>query len=156
MDSEFVWNQVIDALDDHFRIMRDQRVSVVGNVPIEGFIETFPTDGSTILEPWRKDSTHGYEKLHSTLQSIRRHAVVRIAPVDGGHVVDLAVYKELEDLERPDYATVTHPGIRHEESATSNGRPNGGSPQTLGWIKLGRDASLEQQILRDIARRLER
>jgi hypothetical protein len=155
-DSDFVWSQVVDALDNHFRIMREQRVGVVGNVPIEGFIETFPMDGSTILEPWRKDSTHGFEKLHSTLQSVRRRAVVRVVPVDGGHIVDVTVYKELEDLERPEQANVVRPGLRYQESGAMEEQPAWEDARTLGWIELGRDVSLEQRILSDISQRLAR
>src|SRR5438132_11782156 len=83
-DREFLWNQTVDAVDDYFRIEREDRVRLIAGVLTEGRIDTFPTIGSTLFEPWRTDSTMGYEKLHATLQSIRRRATVRVIPVDGG------------------------------------------------------------------------
>src|SRR5688500_14480560 len=64
LDSEFVWNQLVDVVDDNFRIEREERVRLIGGILTEGRIDTFPTVGSTLLEPWRTDSTPGYEKLH--------------------------------------------------------------------------------------------
>ena len=63
-------------------------------------------EGSTILEPWRKDSTHGAEKLHATLQSVRRYAFVRVIPADGGYLLQVAVHKQLEDVVQPEHSTV--------------------------------------------------
>jgi len=81
LDREFLWNQTADAVDDYFRIEREDRVRLIAGVLTEGRIDTFPTIGSTVFEPWRTDSTMGYEKLHATLQSIRRRATVRVAAV---------------------------------------------------------------------------
>src|SRR3954453_16209664 len=72
IDREFLWNQTVDAIDDYFRIEREDRVRLIAGVLTEGRIDTFPTIGSTVFEPWRTDSTPGYEKIHATLQSIRR------------------------------------------------------------------------------------
>src|SRR5437870_6899310 len=104
VDRELMWNQTVDAVDDYFRIEREDRVRLIGGVLTEGRIDTFPTVGSTIFEPWRVDSTRGYEKLHATLQSIRRRATLRVIPVDGGYLLDVVVQKELEDLDKPEHA----------------------------------------------------
>ena len=71
-DSEFLWNQVVDTLDDYFKIEREERVRVIGGVWTAGRVDTHPVTGATLLEPWRPDSTRGFERLHSTLQSVRR------------------------------------------------------------------------------------
>ena len=154
VDSDFVWSQVMDTVDNHFRVQSEQRVQMIGDVPIEGRIDTFPTDASTMLEPWRKDSSHGYEKLHATLQSIRRLATVRVTPAGGGYLIDVAVYKELEDVDRPEHATVGSVYAGRDGVAR---RPDGGpedGPLTLGWIRIGRDMTLEQRMLREIHERL--
>ncbi len=153
-DREFLHNQVVDELDNYFKIDREERVRQIGGVLTEGRIETFPTIGSTLLEPWRKDSTPGFEKLHSTLQSVRRRAVVRIVPSDGGYLVDLTVYKELEDLPQPEHATVGGATIRHDSSLVRNEEQQGLPTGTLGWISLGRDVTLEQQMLANILNRV--
>src|SRR5256885_13484292 len=90
VDRELLWNQTVDAIDDYFRIEREDRVRQIGGVLTEGRIDTFPTTGSTVFEPWRRDSTSGYEKIHATLQSIRRRANVRMISVDGGYFPHVA------------------------------------------------------------------
>jgi hypothetical protein len=149
-DRDLLWNQVVDSVDNYFKIKREVRVRVVGDVPLEGHLETFPTDGSTFLEPWRKDSTHGYEKLHATLQSVRRSAVVRVQPVQGGHVVDVVVQKELEDLARPEYASAAQMPLRKPQSVTRESAEALNQSMPMGWIPVGRDTSLEQRILKEI------
>ena len=154
-DPEVLWTQLLDVLDNDFKVQREERVRVVGDLMLEGRIETFPTDGSTILEPWRKDSTHGFEKWHATLQSLRRRVAVRVIPADGGFLVDLMVQKELEALNQPENSDVARMPLpddgprtgRQEETREVAG-------VTSGWIPIGRDASLEQRLLRDLQARL--
>ena len=64
---------------------------LIAGVLTEGRIDTFPLSGSTLLEPWRRDSTRGYEKWHATLQAIRRRATVRVIPTEGGYLLDVIV-----------------------------------------------------------------
>ena len=152
-DREFVWDQVVDTLDDYFRISAEDRVRVVGGILTEGHIETFPVVGATLFEPWRRDSTPGAERLHSTLQSIRRRAQVRVMPVTNGYSIEVAVFKELEDVSRPEYSTVSGPTMRHDGAFVRVETGPESLPITLGWIPLGRDVSLEQQILAEIQAR---
>src|SRR5437773_8653719 len=155
VDREFLWNQTVDAVDDYFRIEREDRVRLIGGVLTEGRIDTFPTVGSTLFEPWRRDSTPGYEKLHATLQSIRRRATVRIIPVEGGYLFDVIVQKELEDLDKPEHATAGGSTLRHDGTIVRQELPPGRFSITLGWIPIGRDFRLEQRILADISGRLD-
>ena len=155
VDREFLHNQTVDAVDTYFRIEREERVRLIGGILTEGRIDTFPRIGSTLLEPWRGDSTPGYERLHATLQSIRRKATVRIIPADGGYLLDVVVLKELEDLNKPEHATAGGATQRHDGTIVRLTGPPGRAAITLGWIPLGRDVSLEQQILSDLALRLE-
>ena len=159
-DRELVWNQVVDELDGYFKIRSEERIRLVGDVLTEGRIETYPRPGSTLLEPHRRDSTPGFEKLHSTLQSVRRQATVRVIPATGGHEIIVEVFKELEDLPRPEHSTVGGALLRHDNSLERyeaeeylNEKPRFGTDR-LTWIPLGRDLSLEQQILGNIYARL--
>lgn len=155
-DREFVWSQIVDAVDDYFKIKREDRVRLVGDVWLEGHIETYPVEGSTILEPWRKDSTRGAEKLHATLQSVRRYAFVRVIPADGGYLLQVAVHKQLEDVVQPEHATVDRAAVRHDGSLVRNEGSPLAAPSTLDWISIGRDVSLEQRILGEIQQRVAR
>ena len=155
LDGELLWNQTVDAVDDYFRIEREERVRLIGGVLTEGRIDTFPITGSTLLEPWRRDSTPGYEKLHATLQSIRRRALVRVIPTEGGYLLEVAVQKELEDLDKPEHATAGGATLRHDGSLVRQEGASGRYSATLGWIPLGRDLTLEQRILADLRARLD-
>jgi hypothetical protein len=154
-DRELLWNQTVDAVDDYFRIEREERVRLIGGVLTEGRIDTFPITGSTIFEPWRRDSTPGYEKLHATLQSIRRRATLRVIPTQGGYLIEVAVQKELEDLDKPEHATAGGATLRHDGSLVRQEGSSGRFSTTLGWIPLGRDLTLEQRILADLRARLD-
>ncbi|MEI8376520.1 MAG: hypothetical protein WCJ35_27195 [Planctomycetota bacterium] len=79
---------------------------MLGGTLINGRIDTFPKPGATLLEPWDHDSADSYERLESTLPSIRRYAVVKVIPAqNGGFWIDLAVFKELENMRQPEHAT---------------------------------------------------
>lgn len=153
-DPEFAWSQIVDTVDNYFKIKREERVRLIGDRWLAGHIETYPVEGSTILEPWRKDSTAGSEKLHATLQSVRRYAFVRVIPADGGYKLQVEVHKQLEDVVQPEHATVGQAAVRHDGSLVRNEQSELVAPSTLDWISIGRDVSLEQRILGEIQSRL--
>jgi len=153
-DREFMWNQLVDSVDDHFRIDREERIHVIDEVITEGRIETAPLVGSSILEPWRSDSSPGYEKLLSTFQSVRRQATVRATAVQGGYLIEVVVNRELEDVSQPEHATAGASTFRNDSSLDRGDDVFAVKSQTLGWIPMGRDYELEQRILADIKSRL--
>ena len=150
-DHEFVWETMVDVVDDYFQIKQEEPVRAVGS---EGRLDTHPAVGSTIFEPWRRDSASQYEKLESSLQSMRRHAVVRVVPAEGGHLVDVAVYKELEDVMEPENASAGAATFRHDSSLTRVVNPVGSQGINDGWIPKGRDTALEQRILGQLIDRI--
>jgi hypothetical protein len=154
VDREFLWSQLVDTVDDYFKIQREERVRQVGEVVLEGRIETLPQDGATLLEPWRKDSTPGFEKYHSTLQTIRRRATVRVLPAENGYLVEVIVIKEQEDLLVSPSASAGQAAMRNEGSVDHGTEHRGPGRPAAIWIPLGRDVSLEQQMLAEIRARL--
>jgi hypothetical protein len=153
-DRDFLWNQLVDTIDDYFIIQREERNQVVGDTLTEGRITTRPQTGSTLLEPWRSDSTAGYERLLSTVQSIRRQATIRVIPQPTGYSVEIVVVKELEVLDRPEFATVGGATRRHDGSLVEGAQRNQRGPVTLGWTPIGRDTALEQELLGQLRDRL--
>jgi len=152
-DHEFLWNELVDIVDDYFPIAREERVRLIGNVMTEGRIETQSRTGATAFEYFRRDTTPGFEKWHGTFQSVRRQAEVIVVPSQGGFGVSVVVRKELEDVDRPEMSSVGSAVQRHDGSLI---RPQGsqvGGAISLGWIPVGRDISLEQKILTEIHRR---
>jgi hypothetical protein len=144
---ECAWETVVDVVDDYFKIQREEPVRLVGNTLTEGRLDTFPQIGATFFEPWLHDSAGPYERVESTLQSMRRRAVVRVMPAEGGYLVDVAVVKELEDVLRPEHATAGAATFRYDDSLTRVVNPVGGREVNEGWIGQGRDTALEQRIL---------
>lgn len=149
-DAKLVWEATVDAVDDFFRIRREQPVRQVGDVLVEGQLETYPLTGATYFEPQRGDSIGAHERLESTLQSIRRTAYVRVIPNQGGFWVDVRVEKELEDLQRPENAAVGPSALSYESSLNRPRSSLTEPPLTLGWIPQGRDVLLEQEIQRRV------
>ena len=149
-----VMDEISDEIDDYFHIAREEQIRVVDSVMTEGWIETWPRIGSTILEPWHHDSTRGFEKLHATLQTVRRQAKVRIIPSGDSYLVDVKVFKELEDNPNPVRGAVTGKYLRHDNALDVGVEDYWNARQNDGWISMGRDVSLEQRILSRIVQRL--
>jgi hypothetical protein len=147
-NQDWAWEQIVDVVDDYFRIERERPVQLVGNVLTEGQIDTYPQVGATVIEPQRPDSAGTYNRWESTLQTIRRRATVRIIPAQGGYLVGLEVQKELEDLPRPEHSTAGAATFRNDSSLPSRLEEKVSETALAGdWILVGRDAELERQML---------
>ena len=154
MDRWFIMDEISDEIDDYFKIFREERIRTVDGVMTEGWIETHPRIGSTVLEPWHHDSTRGYEKIHASLQTIRRYAKVRVIPTGNSYTIDVQVFKELEDNPRPINSPVSGKVLRTDNALDVDRPDYWATTANKGWIALGRDVSLEQRILRNIEQRL--
>ena len=152
---DFVWDRVVDAVDDYFVISREEPVRTYGNVLSEGRIDTFPQSAATYLEPWYKDSVSAQERLESTLQTIQRKATVRVIPENGGFSVAVAVYREMENLERPLRANSGATNFRRDTTIKPLYEMETATPVSQGWIAMGRDTALEQRILLKILHNIE-
>jgi hypothetical protein len=157
MNPDLVWDQVVDVVDDYFQIEREERVRLVGDLLTEGRLDTYPRGSSTVFEPWNRDVVTRFQRWESTLQSMRRTAIVRVIPSAGGFLVDVQVLKELEDVRTPETGSVSlanSASLRNDDALQRVRNPVAGTPATLGWIDVGRDLALEQVILADIHARL--
>jgi len=137
---DVVWEKTIDVLHSfQFQVARDNR--------LDGIIETEYKVGSGLLEPWHAESVGFENRLESTLQSIRRRVFVSITPADGGFLVSVEAFKELEDL--PGIAANSPGGATFQESAPLQRDLNLVTGQTTpsGWIPQGREIDLEQALL---------
>ncbi len=154
-DREYVFNQLVDTIDDDFRIRYEQRVRVLeGGVLTEGSVVTYPLPGATLLEPWRGDSTQGFERLQSTLQSIRRRVEARMIPSEGGYLIEMNVFKELENVGGFPRDTPGSLRQRHDTGIVRRDEGDVLAPGSSGWIPIGRDLSLEQKLLANLRSRL--
>lgn len=158
-DRDFAMDQVSDEVDDYFQIRKEQRIALMDNVLMEGWIETQPKIGASVFEPWRRDAATLEERRLGTLQTIRRWAKVRVIPNGKGYLIDVKVYKELEDRHPPDHSVVTSGLPRHDLAMDSlqDSSANFQDPNSkLRWFSIGRDIELEQKMLRNIQQRLQK
>ena len=151
---DWAWEQIVDAVDDDFRILRERQVQLVGDVLTEGRIDTLPLVGATILEPHRGDSVGRYNRWESTFQTIRRRATVRVIPDASGYLIDVLVEKDIEDLPHPEGSTAGAATFRNDSSLPSLDEGVSHTRLASHWILLGRDPALEQKILANIQARL--
>jgi hypothetical protein len=148
---ELVWDGVRDVVAKNFRIEHEEPLRPFGNTILSGRIDTFAMPGATLLEPWYHDSANDYERLESTLQSIRRCAVVKVIPAqNGGFWVDVAVYKELENMKQPEFSTAGSATFRTDASLASRVTPGQPPPNNQNWIPQGRDTAAEQRMIGQI------
>jgi hypothetical protein len=151
-DPYVVWETVVDVVDDYFPIDYEEPVRVLDGLLTEGRLDTFPLVGATYFEPWRQDSVGRYERLHATLQSLRRRATVRVVPTPEGFRIQVVVVKELEDV--PAGGSNAPASFRNDASLTRVSAPPPVSAGDGGWIPLGRDFLLEQRLLNELVARL--
>ncbi len=150
-DSEFLWNQIVDTVEDYFtRIKSEHRPTRDELQWLEGTLETYPEIGATYFEPWRKDALEGYQRWQSTWQTMRRTATIRVIPTNEGFSIAVEVIKEIEDVDRSQYSSEGSAVARHDGSIVRADSALAGQPVTLGWIRQENDSELEQRILREI------
>lgn len=154
VEPEFLWNQIVDTVDDYFQIDEEQRAQKSGTAWMDGKLTTVPDIGSTYLEPWRRETTLGYQRLQSTFQTIRRTAIVTVIPDVSGYRIGVEVKKDLEDVDRSQYSAEGSASVRHDGAVVRSDQGLVGAPITLGWIPIERDTELEQKILREIVGRV--
>jgi hypothetical protein len=155
-NEDLAWEVIVDVVDDYFRIDQENRVQQVGNVMTEGRIETFPQVGATLVEPNHLDSVGRYNLVESTFQSTRRRGEIRVIPQQGGWQVEAIVYKEFEDLPRPENATAGAGTYRFDSSLHSRlDEPVSRTKLSKFWIPMGRDCEIETAMLQDIQWRIQ-
>lgn len=153
-DATFLWNQIVDSVDDYFRIKNEQQVRRSATDWLEGRLTTYPEVSGTSLEPWRREAAPGFERLQSTIQTIRRTASVRVVNEESGYAIEVVVLKEQEDVDQSQFATAGSSAQRHDGTIVRNENQLRAFPVTLGWIEIGRDRELERRIMGNILGRL--
>lgn len=158
IDPTFLWQQIVDSVDDYFRIASEQPARRENETWIEGRLRSYPEVSGTVFEPWRRDTTRGYERIQSTFQTVRRTATVRVIPEVTGYLIDVNVVKEQEDIDKPQFANA---GISSQGSVGTDSNVDNQNdfqanptPSTLGWYEIGRDRELEQRIMENILGRI--
>ena len=146
-DFETVWKESVAVLDEYFDIASENRLSRT--------IITQPRIGATMLEPWNGDTVDLAQRFEATIQTIRRHARITINPAPGGgFLVKVEVFKELEDLSKPDRQSMGRAVFNNDFPLNRTYEIVGPVPLPQQWIPRGRDPNLEQVILERLRYRL--
>jgi hypothetical protein len=142
-EMETIWRETVAVLDDYFEIRTENRLART--------IETDPVIASTLLSPWKGDSVGLHDRFEATLQTIRRFARVQIEPLPGrGYAVKVEVFKELEDMAKPDRQMAGRAVFNNDFPVNRTREIVGPIPVPNTWIPRGRDTKLEQVILNRI------
>ncbi|MBR2003527.1 MAG: hypothetical protein IJ991_05025 [Thermoguttaceae bacterium] len=161
-DPDYLWNAVVDVVDNYFEIKFETPIRVFERETengerftsrAEGRIDTKPTIAAGVLEPWRKNSVTCDDRWLATFQTIRRSAVVRVVPDAAGYLIYLSVYNEIEDMKTAMGATIGF-NQNYIDDFSHLTQPIGERAASRGWIPMGRDANLEKRMLEEIAWRL--
>ena len=146
---EVVWERTVDVVHDfRFPIQRENK--------LDGIIETEYKTGASVMEPWHRDSVGFTSRVESTLQSIRRRMFISITPADGGFLVSVEAFQEVEDVI----------GLVTNTSGAATFHDNSPLQRDLslivdqsppsGWVPQGRDIRLEQVVLNRLQRKFKR
>ena len=153
-DYAVVFEKVLDVLDDYFEIAYANRY--------DGTIRTHPKIAPGLDQPWKPGSPDGAERFLATLQTIRYRCDVTIQPGDPqpgaqqpGYLVQVIVYKELEDLPRPIRATAGAAAFRSDNTVDRQFEVVDPSVIEGNWIPKGRELCLEQEILKRIMKNVK-
>lgn len=140
------WERTVDAIHDFkFPIVHESKIDLV--------METGYVVGSSVFEPWNHDSVGFDNRLESTLQSIRRRALIRLTPAQGGYFVSVEAYKEKEDVRAPVANSAGGASFQVNQPLQRDLNLVVGQAAPSGWILLGRDPALEQAMLSRIQSR---
>lgn len=142
-NQDVVWERIVDTIHNY-------KFSIAKENKLDGRIETEYKVGANLLEPWHGDSVGFDNRLESTLQSIRRRVFVSVTPIEGGYLLGVEAFKEIEDVTTP---TASAPGgatFQQELSLRRDLNLVEERSNPDGWIPLGRDPALEQDILESL------
>jgi hypothetical protein len=153
-DHNFLWAVLVDVVDSHFEIEREMPVRLHSNILTEGRLVTKPKIGASLPELWHADSVGIGERFDCTLQTIRRRAEVHVIPEVGGYVINVKVYKELEDNKTP-LKSNSSANLRFEDQVDKFSEQIDVDSSSGNWFIIERDTAMEERLLLEIVYRLQ-
>ncbi|MBO7708342.1 MAG: hypothetical protein IK105_06425 [Thermoguttaceae bacterium] len=163
-DPDYLWESIVDVVDNYFPIPHEYPIQTykyqgddgtVHTTQTEGRIDTDPVIAAGLFEPWKKNSVTCHQRTEATFQTIRRSAVVRVVPEQGGYSIHVAVYNELEDMAQPMNAGSNGSNLLFFDDMSNLEYPPGEVPRHEGWIPTGRNTDMEDYLLQEMAWRFQ-
>ena len=125
-----------------------------------GVLTTEPVAGKQIFEPWRRDTGNLAGTLDNSLDSYRRSIRFEFQKIPGGYAMTPRVIIErYTQAEQPVASSVylgtIYGGRRYPARGTRETDRGVYLPQAY-WYATGRDYDLENQIAKDVLKRVEK
>jgi hypothetical protein len=150
---ETLWASIVDVVDSHFVIAREMPIRLYDGVLTEGRLDTKPKIGASLAEPWHADSVGVKERFDCTLQTVRRRAEIRVIPETGGYLIEVKVYKELEDNKNP-LKAISGANLRYSDENDRFADQVDVNTNLPGWFIIERDTTIEERLLLEILYRI--
>ena len=143
-----VFEAILQTLHDYgFEIAEANRY--------DGRVETLPRIAPGLGLFLKPGSPDLYDRLLATTQTYRHRVTVIVNPAtNDGYFVEVIARKELEDLPRPVRALVGGASFRSNPTVERQFEVIDATFFDAGWIFRGRDAPLEQELIRRLKKAL--
>jgi len=146
-----VYGKVHETL---LQVLHDYGFEIAEVNRYSGHIEAVPRVAPGLALLLKPGSPDLYERLLATTQSYRHRVTIIVQPADpngaehGGYFVEFIVRKELETLNRPVRSSIGMAVFRTEQTVDRQTEVIDASIFDPMWIYRGRDATLEQELIR--------
>ncbi len=151
---EAAWQASVEAVIERFNVSFQDKE--------KGVIRTEYRPAGTLLTFWERDARDASQLLEETLNQTRRMAIVKVEKGDGSCIVNIEVHRERNtslSYHIPRQTIRAVPEIRPLDSGAPSERAPFISPEELyipqssAWLPLGRDESMELQLIRQIVKK---
>lgn len=156
-----LWESLVTPVRKYFPIQKEDPCRQMGCIVSPGKLITGRTIGSSVFEPWKRDSVGIRQRWESTIQTISRKAVIDVAPQDfntNTYSIKVEVIKEIENNPHPDTSRTGQGNYFLSDSRRTFTDPIVSPEDETGltWIEKGRDPLLEQRLLAEIEQSIKR
>jgi hypothetical protein len=147
--SEFdtAWEETIDVLREHYFIPDSQNQRA-------GLIVSYPTLSRQWFEFWRDDSLGTYEKMESSIHSIRRTARVKFVPVKDKYQIQISIMVQRKAEPERQITSASGTILAFRDTAPLMSGEKKPRAKTITWTQVGEDVKLANYLLHRLERRL--
>ena len=136
------------------RVLLEMNFEVVYPQSKPGRIDTENLTGANWFEFWRDDSVGNFQRVESSLHTIRRKVHVQATPAPTGCQVEVKVVKERLSAPGTSPSGISQTYDLYNPRKTSLARQDEFKETQYTWLPMDRDDALEQVILERIQGRL--
>jgi hypothetical protein len=136
------------------RVLLEMNFEIVYPASKPGRVDTENLTGPSWFEFWRDDSVGNFQRVESSLHTIRRSVHVAVTPAPSGAQVAVKVDKERLSAPGTSPASVSQAYDIFNPGKTDLARQDEFKETQFTWLSEGRDDALEQVILERIQGRL--